>query len=604
MRPALETSLRHLENGVASSALLIMAALPLAEAALRALLGIGIPGSFPFVQHLTLWVTFLGAGLAAREGKLLALATTDFLPAGGWRQSARIFAGGVGAAVSTLLFRASLDLVLIERQAGTVVAAALPTWVAQLAMPIGFGLIAVRLAWRAGPQWWAKALASVGIVAGALLGQFPEWLEGAPRWPGLTILFLATVLGGPIFAVLGGVAILLFLIDGVPAAAVPVDTYRLVVSPTLPAIPLFTLAGFLLAQGNSSQRLLRLFRAFLGWLPGGTALVAAASCAFFTVLTGGSGVTILALGGLLYQALRADRYRERFSLGLLTASGSLGLLFPPALPLILYGIVAEVAVPDLFLGGLLPGLLLLVLVGLWGIREGVISEASRQPFSFTELVGATWQAKWELLLPPIILGAIFGGFATLVEAAALTVLYAFLVQCVIVRDVSLGRELFSVLTECLVLVGGVLIILAVALGFTNYLVDAQVPARIVEWVQAYIQSPLTFLLCLNLLLLLVGCLMDIFSAIIVVVPLIVPLGAAYGIDPIHLGIIFIANLELGYLTPPVGLNLFLAAYRFERPLLHIWRAAIPMLVILAVGVLLITYVPSLSLFLLNLVGRH
>jgi len=601
---SLKTPLRHVENGIASLALVVMACLPLAEAGLRALFGIGIPGSFPFVQHLTLWVTFLGAALAAREGKLLALATADFLPEGAWRESAQIFAAGVGALVSTLLCRASIDLVWLERQAGTVVAAGLPTWIAQLAMPIGFGLIAVRLAWRAGPHWWAKGLAFLGILAGGVLGQFPLWLEGASRWPGLAVLLIATVLGGPIFAVLGGVAILFFLVDGVPAAAVPVDTYRLVVSPTLPAIPLFTLAGFLLAQGSSSQRLLRLFRAFLGWMPGGTALVVAASCAFFTVLTGGSGVTILALGGLLFQALKADRYRERFSLGLLTASGSLGLLFPPALPLILYGIVAQVAVPDLFVGGLLPGLLLLALVGAWGIREGVISGAARQRFSLRELGVAIWAARWEMLLPPVVLGAIFGGFATLVEAAALTVLYAFVVQFLIVRDVSVRRDLLPVLTECLVLIGGVLIILAVALGFTNYLVDAQVPMKIVDWVQSYIQSPLTFLLCLNLLLLLVGCLMDIFSAIIVVVPLIVPLGAAYGIDPVHLGIIFIANLELGYLTPPVGLNLFLAAYRFERPLLQIWRAAIPMLIILGVGVLLITYVPALSLSLLDLLGRH
>jgi len=398
--------------------------------------------------------------------------------------------------------------------------------------------------------------------------------------------------------------VLLFLAEGVPAAAVPVETYRLVVSPTLPAIPLFTLSGFMLAQGGASERLLRVFRALFGWVPGGTAIVAAMSCAFFTVLTGGSGVTILALGGLLFQALRSDGYRERFSLGLLTASGSLGLLFPPALPLMLYGIVAQIAIPDLFLGGLVPGLLLLLLVAAWGVREGVVTRAGRQSFSLREARSAIWVGKWELALPLVVLGSIFSGYATLVESAALTVLYTFAVESLVHRDLSFRRDLPKVLVECLVLIGGVLIILAVAMGFTNYLVDVQVPARIVDWVQTYIHSPLTFLLCLNLLLLLVGCLMDIFSAIVVVVPLIVPLGAAFGIDPIHLGIIFVANLELGYLTPPVGLNLFLAAYRFERPVLQIWRAAVPMLVILAIGVLLITYVPALTLGIFDLVGRH
>ena len=594
---------RSTEGGIASLALLAMAFLPIAEAAMRLVFGIGIPGSFPFVQHLTLWVTFLGAALAAREGKLLALATGEFLPKGVWQTTARIFAAAVGAGVSALLCRASIDLIVIERLSGTEVAIGLPVWVAQLAMPIGFGLIAVRLVWRVAPQWWGRALAAAGLMVGVVLGQFPHWLEGAARWPSLAIVLLATALGGPIFVALGGIAVLMFLIDGVAAAAVPVSTYRLVVSPTLPAIPLFTLAGFLLSQGNSSQRLLRIFRAFLGWMPGGTAVVAVVSCAFFTVLTGASGVTILALGGLLFQALQAERYREEFSVGLLTASGSLGLLFPPAVPLIFYAIVAEVPVPDLFVGGLLPGLLLMGLVMGWGVREGLRTPASRQAFSWQEVKGALWEAKWEMFLPVVVLTALFGGFATLVEAAALTALYAFVIQFLVIRDISIRKDLVPIISECLVLIGGVLIILAVALGFTNYLVDAQIPMKIVDWVQTYIQSPLTFLLCLNLLLLLVGCVMDIFAAIVVVVPLIVPLGAAYGIDPVHLGIIFIANLELGYLTPPVGLNLFMAAYRFERPLLKVWRSAIPYLIILGVGVLLITYVPAFSLALLDWIGR-
>jgi tripartite ATP-independent transporter DctM subunit len=585
------------------AALVAMMLLPLAEAVGRALFSRGIPGSGTFVQHLTLWVAFLGAALAAREGKLLALATGEFLPSGRLGKAAKVFAAAIGAAATTLLLRASVDLIVIEREAETTLPLGVPVWIVLLALPVAFALIALRLLYRAAPSWQGRMLAGTGLIAGLVIGQFPNTIDGTVAWPWLLVLAIATLCGSPIFAALGGAAVLLFLVEGVPAAAVPVETYRLTVSPTLPAIPLFTLAGFLLAQGEASARLLRVFRAFFGWMPGGTAVVTAVLCAFFTVFTGGSGVTILALGGLLFQALQADRYRERFSLGLLTASGSLGLLFPPALPLILYGIVAQISIQDLFIGGLIPGVLLVVLIAAWGVREGLISGARRQSFDGREALKAIWQAKWELALPALVLVAIFGGFATLVEASALTALYALIAQTVVHRDISLGKDLFRVIVECVVLVGGVLIILGVAMGLTSYMVDAQIPARMVEWAQASISSPLVFLLGLNIFLILVGCLMDIFSAIVVVVPLIVPLGAAFGIDPIHLGIIFIANLELGYLTPPVGLNLFLAAYRFDRPLLKVWRAALPMLAILGIGVILITYVPWLTLGLLRLLGR-
>jgi C4-dicarboxylate transporter, DctM subunit len=571
--------------------------LPVGESVARLVFDRGIPGSGPFVQHLTLWVAFLGAALAAREGKLLAMASGEFLH-GRWKEVSSVVAAAVAGAASTLLAMASWDLATIDRQAGSVIAVGVPVWIAQLVMPFAFALIALRLVWRAAASWRGRSLAALGIVAGVAIGLQPQWLEGAPAWPGLLLIVVATVAGGPIFAALGGVAVYMFLVEGVPAAAVPAETYRLSVSQTLPAIPLFTLTGFLLAQGQSSQRLLRFFRAFFGWMPGGTAVVAAVLCAFFTVFTGGSGVTILALGALLYQALRADRYSERFSLGLLTASGSLGLLFPPALPLILYGIVAAVPIKNLFVGGLLPGILLVGLMALWGVRQGLRGKVERQGFAWGEAAAAAWEAKWELMLPALALVVIFGGFATLVEAAAFTALYALLVVTLFHRELGLAR-LFATFTECAVLLGGVLIILAVAMGLTSYLVDAQVPSQILGWAQQHIESRLVFLLALNLFLLLVGCLMDIFSAIVVVVPLIVPLGAAFGVDPVHLGIIFVANLELGYLTPPVGLNLFLAAYRFDKPLLTVWRAALVPLVILAVGVLLITYVPLLTLGLLG-----
>lgn len=604
----------RIEGGFASLMLVVMVVLLSSEMVAR-VLGTGVPGSVPIVQHLTLWVGFLGAALAAKEDKLLALATPTFLPEGRWRRLSKVFALTVGAGVTALLYRASWEFMQVEREFGDEVALGIPVWVALLVLPVTFGIIALRLVWQAGvgegrQRWLGRVVAAGGLLVGAWIGRLAVLSEEDPDlvvigsiWPGLLLLAVAMLLGTPIYAVLGGAAVLLFVHDFVPISAVPVETYRLAVSPTLPAIPMFTLTGFLLAEGKSSERLVAVFRAFFGWIPGGTAVVAAVVCAFFTIFTGGSGVTILALGGLLFQALQSEGYRENFSLGLLTASGSLGLLLPPALPLILYGIVAGVPITDLFLGGLVPGILLVALVAAWGMREGIRSGAARTSFALAAAGRAMWLAKWELLLPVFLLVAIFSSYATVVEASALGALYALVIQCFVNRDLSLTRDLPGVLRQCVVLVGGVLIILSVAMGLTSYLVDAQVPAQLLELVQSHIESPLVFLLMLNIFLLLVGCLMDIFSATVVVVPLIVPLGAAFGIDPIHLGIIFIANLELGYLTPPVGLNLFLASYRFERPLLAVYRSAVPMLIILGIGVLLITYVPFLTTGIFQLLGR-
>ena len=600
--PAVVRLVHRAEDGVSSVLLAAMVLLPLAEIVVRQT-GSGIPGALPFEQHLTLWIAFLGAALAAREGRLLALATGTFLPEGRFRSAAAVLTGGVSAMVATLLGLASLDLVQIEREGGIEMAAGVPVWVGQAVMPVGFALLALRLAWKSSDRWSGRALASLGIALGLWINANGDAFADRTAVPWLVLILASTLLGGPIFAALGGAAVFLFLTDFVPLAAIPAESYRLAVSPTLAAIPLFTLTGFLLAEGGASGRLLRVFRAMFGWAPGGTAVVCALVCAFFTVFTGGSGVTILALGGVLFAALSADGYRERFSLGLLTSSGSLGLLLPPALPLILFGIVAQVPIEDLFIGGLLPGLLLILLIAAWGVREGLRGGARRSRTSVAEMGRAVWAGKWELLLPVVILFAIFSGVATLVESAALAAFYAFIVQCVIHRDLKVGKPLLAVFRQCTVLVGGVLIILVVAMGLTSWLVDAQAAQRLVELAQDNIESKILFLLLLNVFLLVVGCLMDIFSATVVVVPLIIPLGLAFGVDPIHLGIIFIANLELGYLTPPVGLNLFLASYRFERPLLVVYRAAVPALVILGVGVLLITYVPVLTLGLLELMGR-
>jgi tripartite ATP-independent transporter DctM subunit len=593
----------RIEDAIAASALAIMTAIPLLEIVLRRTAGIGIPGAGPIVQHLVLWVGFLGAAIAAREGRLLSLATGSLVPEGWPRRVTGVIAAAIGSAVAVILAIAAVEFVQSERSVGSSFGAGIPTWVAELVLPIGFALIAVRLAWRASDRWGGRLMAGIGLVVGGVIGTHPALLEGRSPVPGLVLIVLGGALGSPIFAILGGAAAVLFMSDGVTPGAILIETYSLSTSPTLAAIPLFTLTGFLLAEGRASERLLRVFRSLVGWIPGGTAVVCAVLCSFFTAFTGGSGITILALGGVLFPALVRDGYRERFSLGLLTASGSLGLLLPPSLPLMLYGVVAQMPIEDLFIGGFLPGLLLTAMMALWGVREGVVSHAGRQSFVLREAGAALWDAKWELAMPVVVLVALFSGLATSVEAAALTAAYALFTQSVVHRDLSIRRDLLRVFAECVGLVGGVLVILGVAVGLTSWLVGAQVPMHLVEFTRAHIESRTVFLLALNVFLILVGCLMEIFPAIVVVVPLIVPLGAAFNVHPIHLGIIFIANLELGYLTPLVGLNILLASYRFKRPVLEVARAALPMAGILAIGVLVITYVPWLTLGILAMLGR-
>jgi tripartite ATP-independent transporter DctM subunit len=368
----------------------------------------------------------------------------------------------------------------------------------------------------------------------------------------------------------------------------------LVINPVLPTLPLFTLAGYFLAEGGSPRRLVRVFYSLFGRFRGGPAIVTVLVCAFFTSITGASGVTILALGGLLMPILSGARYSEKDSLGLMTGAGSLGLLLPPCLPLIVYAIVAKVPIESMFLGGLIPAFVMIVATAVWGVLRGKGGSADRTPFDLREACRALWDAKWELLMPVVAFVALFSGLVTTVQAAAVTAFYAFLVVTVIHRELKIFRDLPRVMSECGLLIGGVLLILGVSLGFTNYLVDAEVPANAVAWATLHIHSPFWFLLLLNLFLLIVGCLMEIYPAIVVEVPLLVPLGAAFGIDPIRLGIIFLANMELGYLTPPVGLNLLMSSYRFRKPVPEVLRATLPVIAVLSVGVLLITYIPILT----------
>jgi len=601
--------LREVENLLVSLALAALVLLPLGEIVLRKLFQTGISGATAFQQHLTLLIGLLGGALAAREGRLLTLSTLmDFLKGQG-QVFARVFSSAFAAGISVFLCVAAAQLVQTEKEAGKILAYGIPLWTIQLVMPLSFGVIALRLLWRAAESWRGRLVAL--LLAGGVvwIGLQPPIAPDTLVLPALLTLLLAVVLGAPIFVLLGGAALILFWGQDLPIASISLTHYSMVTNPTLPTVPLFTLAGYFLAEGGASKRLIRVFQALFGQFRGGPAIVTVLACAFFTSFTGASGVTILALGGLLMPVLMGAGYSERSTLGLLTGSGGLGLLFPPSLPLILYAIVASlnkaggVTIEKMFLGGLGPGLLLVAMAAWLGIRLGPKEKAGRPAFDRVEAGRAIWAAKWELLLPVVALVALFGGFATPVEAAAVTALYAFVVETFVYHDFKRAREIPRVMTDCGLLVGGVLLILGVALGFSNYLIDAQIPTHAAEWVTGAVKSKYAFLLALNLCLLVVGCVMDVYSAIVVVVPLIVPLGLAYGIDPIHLGIIFLANMELGLLTPTVGINIFLSSYRFGKPVLQVSRAVIPMQCMLVIGVLLITYLPPLTTLLPRWFGR-
>ncbi len=457
---------------------------------------------------------------------------------------------------------------------------------------------------RGGGLFSAAVLPGAAFLVSGWLGAGFWWL----------VIPLLALLGTPLFAVLALAALVAFAGEGISSAAVATDMSRLTSSPVLIAIPLFTFAGYLFAESGAPHRLVRLTRATFGWVPGGLAIVAMIACAIFTAFTGASGVTIVAMGGLLMPALLQDKFSERFSLGLLTTGGSLGILFPPSLALIIYSYVASRAagadlidplsgptVDRLFLAGIVPGILLIALLSVLAVWQTRHSAKTTVAFHWRELAGALREAAWEIPLPFVLLGGIYGGKLTVTEAAAMTAFYALVVEVFIYRDIPF-KKLPHVTAESMTLVGGILIILASAMGLTNYLIDAEIPMIILDEIEGLISSRVGFLLALNVFLLIVGCLMDIFSALIVVVPLIVPIAMQYGVDLTHLGIIFLTNLEIGYSTPPVGLNLFISSFRFRQPIVKVYAASIPFLLMLLVALLLVTYLPEISLFLVKLFG--
>ncbi|MCJ7748120.1 MAG: TRAP transporter large permease subunit [Desulfobacterales bacterium] len=412
------------------------------------------------------------------------------------------------------------------------------------------------------------------------------------------ITILLMFFGAPLFAVISALTLLLLFSGQIDSSAMIIEMYRMATTPILVAIPLFTFAGYLLSESGAPKRLIRLSDAILGWLPGGLSMIALVTCAIFTALTGATGLTIIALGGILFPAMLQGRYPEKFSLGLLTTSGTLGLLFPPSLPLIIYAIVAKVRIDQLFLAGILPGILLLILLSSFSIYKAIVSDVPRKRFNLFEVFQALKGMIWELPLPVVVLGGIYSGYFAVSEAAAITAVYVLLIEVVIYRDIR-WRELPKVMRKSMVLVGGILIILGAALGLTNYLIDEQVPMKIMDLIKVHIESPIVFLVVLNFFLLAVGCIMGTFSALIVVVPLIPPIAQAYGIHPLHLGIILLTNLEIGASIPPLGINLFISSIRFEKSILRLYLASLPFIGVLLCALAIITYLPWLSLALLK-----
>ncbi len=581
------------------SVFIALVLLPTIEVITRIFGTTGVVASPVLVQHLTLWIGFLGAVVAARRNKLLALTTEPLFVVNPTINWSKFIAKIATIFLVLTLAVGSWELIKVEMAYPVNIAPYLPRWVAQLVMPIGLFLIAVHLVKNGYKKWQNRGFLLVGVILLSQLNHFDYLRESTVfMWLSILIIILTLYKGAPIFVGMGGLAILFFWQDYTPLSAISAETYRIVVSPTLSTIPLFTLAGYILAESKASERLVRLFRALFGWIPGGTPIVLVLLCGFFTALTGGSGVTILALGGLLFPLLMKEGYSKHFSLGLITVAGSLGLLFPPSLPLIIYGVTAAVSVKAILLAGIIPGFLRLAMVGGWAVWQGEAQHVKRHQFNLSKIKESIIETKWEAMIPFLILFGIFGGFTTLVETAAMTVVYVFVIEVFVYKDLK-SKDLRRIILDCATLIGGVLIILGVAMGLTSYLVDAQIPFKLLAWVQTFISSKFVFLLMLNIFLLIVGCMMDIFSAIIIVVPLITPLGAYFGIDPVHLAIIFIANLELGFLTPPVGINLFLSAYRFDENMPTIYKSTLPFFMVMLLSVLAITYIPILSTWAVN-----
>ncbi len=602
--------------------LLAMALIPVIEFLGRKFFNTGIPGATHFLRHGTLLLGFVAAVAATREDRNLKISAIDaFLPKRHLR-AARLFSAFVSIMACTALAWAGWLMVMAEAPSAPEwirrlipsscqgfwddrllfsdgneerIGGLVPVWIAEMLIPVGFMGVIVRLIQREAATTRTRLLLSAAIPLTLLVSIVFEDHAAAVVLPGFLLLFTAIAFGAPIFVLLGGSAILLFWNDGVTTAAIPAETYRIVTSEVFPAIPIFTLIGFILSESGASKRLEKLFVYWFGWMPGGIAVAVTLLCAFFTTFTGASGATILALGALLLPILVHRGFGESFSIGLLTSTGSIGLLLPPSLVVILYAVVAQQPIVGMFRAAVVPGILMILPVVAWCVWKAHRLGVRREPFDAAGAFRSLRNAAGEISLPLVVLGLIFVGWCTPVEAAAFGAVYALIIESLVYRDLR-PHQIYRLLVSGGIMVGSILIVLGVAMGLTSYLVDAGIPQQAADWVKAHVDSRWVFLLALNFALLLVGCLMDIFSALIVVVPLLLPIAAAFGVDPVHLGMIFLANLQLGYLTPPVGMNLFLASIRFERPLLTVVRDTLPFLLLNGFVVLLITYLPALTLW--------
>jgi C4-dicarboxylate transporter DctM subunit len=615
--------LHKVENSAAYVTIFLLALFPTMEVIARKFFHTGVPESYNYIHHLVLIVTFVGGMITTREKKHLSLSLNLKIkePLKSWIGVANgIISSMIAAAFSICSFSFALVGFDQQKKIGFI-----PMWLVAMVMFLGFAVMAVRFANAAPPLDKGKRIVWIGIPLGCFLafdpllnilthffGELPEFftsiqgfyhsVNGVIAYPFIILLVVSAIFGARIFIILGGIAYMLFARTAQPLEIIPNEAYAMLISHTIPAIPLFTVTGFLLSESKAGERLVRLFKSVFSWFPGGLAIMAILVCTFFTTFTGASGVTILALGGLLSFVLIQGKYKRKFSVGLLTASGSIGLLFPPSLPIIIYAVTAQISVKDMFIGGIVPGIVMVLALIIFGIVYAVKTQPAREPFNFKEVFSAVKESIWEILLPIIILLGYFGGLTTLEESGAIALLYTLIIEVFINRDLRI-RDLPQVLLKCIPVIGGVLVILALAKGLSYFMVDAEIPMQLTAWMKANIGSKYVFLLLLNIALLITGCFMDIFSAILVVVPLILPLGDLFGVNPVHLGIIFLANMELGYLTPPVGLNLFLASYRFEQPMVKIYRSVLPFFFIQLATVLLITYLPVLSTGLLSLLGK-
>ncbi len=589
---------RRFDEGLSAAALLLMTLIPLVEIVLRPLLGRGIENASALVQHLGLILAMFGAVAAERHGHLSSLGSSlGHIGKPRFQAIVLKFSKGSAALICGLLGLASWRFIASEIEVSHSLAYGLPVWWVQASMPFGFLLLGAKLGARCAGSVGLKLAFGLGLPAAGFM--LADALDGCAvlLWPGVLCLLAVLLSGAPIFAVLGGLALALFWQDGQPLASVALSHYQITVNPSLPALPLFTLAGMVFARTGAAQRLGAVFLALFGGGVTGTVLAAAILCSFFTAFTGGCGVTILALGGLLLPLLRQAGLPEQRGISLVTSASALGVLLAPSVPLIMYAIIARVPINTMFLAGLVPAgvmVAFLVLVGGYLKRSGLeVSPAKPARVNLHLAMSASWNAKWEILAPVVAIGSLVSGLATPTESAALTAGYAILTQAVAHRELN-WRLLSQCLNECAQVIGSVMLILGMALGLTNYLVDSGVPNAAIEWVQSVIPNKFVYLLVLNVFLLAAGALMEIFAAIVFLVPLLLPVSLSYGIDPVHFGIIFLANMEMGFLCPPAGMNLYFASAMFGKPIRYVATSVLPALLALFLGTLAISWLPILA----------